>query len=68
MATNGPAVPTTQSHAIHRPLGVNQVAITGGLLSQWQERNRAVSIPLGMEQIEQAGSLPNLRLAAGEGR
>ncbi len=62
----GPAVPTSGSHAAHRPLGVDEVAITGGPLGRWQQTNRAASIPLGLVQMEAAGSVPNLRLAAGE--
>lgn len=62
----GPAVPTPASHAVQRPLGIDDVRITGGPLGRWQRINREVSIPLGISQMEKAGSLPNLRLAAGE--
>ncbi|MFF3444956.1 glycoside hydrolase family 127 protein [Streptosporangium sp. NPDC002721] len=62
----GPAVPTPGSRAVRRPLGVGEVVITGGPLGRWQEVNRAASIPLGLVQMERAGSLPNLRRAAGE--
>lgn len=61
----GPAVPTPASRAVQRPLGIGEVTITGGPLGRWQEINRAASIPLGLVQMEQAGSLPNLRRAAG---
>ncbi|MEU7858256.1 beta-L-arabinofuranosidase domain-containing protein [Nonomuraea sp. NPDC049141] len=64
----GPAVPTAESKAVQRPLGIHDVVITGGPFGRWQSVNRAASIPLGLEQMEQAGSLPNLRLAgAGAG-
>ncbi len=62
----GPAVPSKGSGAVQRPLGVDDVEITGGLLGRWQHINRSASIPLGLRQMEAAGSVPNLRLAAGE--
>lgn len=64
--TRGPAVPTADSRAVQRPLGIDDVEITGGPLGRWQRLNRAASIPLGLAQLEKAGSVPNLRLAAGE--
>ncbi|MBB5867308.1 DUF1680 family protein [Allocatelliglobosispora scoriae] len=64
----GPAVPTAGSHAVQRPLGLDEVQITGGPLGRWQQTNRTASIPLGLRQVEQGGSVPNLRLAAGEGK
>ncbi|GAB3422178.1 glycoside hydrolase family 127 protein [Flindersiella endophytica] len=64
--TRGPAVPTAGSKAVQRPLGLDDVRITGGPLGRWQRVNRESSIPLGLEQMEKAGSLPNLRMAAGE--
>ncbi|NUW44141.1 glycoside hydrolase family 127 protein [Nonomuraea rhodomycinica] len=62
----GPAVPTQGAKAVWRPLGVRDVDITGGPMGRWQRINREASIPLGLEQMERAGSVPNLRLAAGE--
>ncbi|MGW7482926.1 glycoside hydrolase family 127 protein [Nonomuraea muscovyensis] len=62
----GPAVPTESSRAVLRPLGVGDVDITGGPLGRWQRINREASIPLGLEQMERAGAVPNLRRAAGE--
>jgi DUF1680 family protein len=64
--TRGPAVPTAGSKAVQRPLGLDDVRITGGPFGRWQRVNRESSIPLGLEQMEKAGSLPNLRMAAGE--
>ncbi|RVX41619.1 hypothetical protein EDD27_4175 [Nonomuraea polychroma] len=64
----GPAVPS--SRAVLRPIGVNDAVITGGPLARWQEINHEASIPLGLEQMERSGALPNLRRAgarAGEG-
>src|ERR1044072_8431709 len=67
----GPAVPTAESKAVQRPLGIHDVVITGGPFGRWQSVNRAASIPLGLEQMEEAGSLPHPRVAgaggAGEG-
>ncbi|TMR97928.1 glycoside hydrolase family 127 protein [Nonomuraea basaltis] len=64
----GPAVPS--SRAVWRPLGIPHVAITGGPFARWQRINHEASIPLGLEQMERSGALPNLRRAgarAGEG-
>ncbi|NUP67230.1 MAG: glycoside hydrolase family 127 protein [Nonomuraea sp.] len=60
----GPAVPRS---AVQRPLGVDDVVIDGGPFGRWQTINREASIPLGLEQLERSGVLPNVRLAAGEG-
>jgi DUF1680 family protein len=37
------------------------VRITGGLLGQWQERNRRATIPHTVEQLRAAGNVDNLR-------
>lgn len=60
----GPAVPTPSGRAVHRPLGIRDVALTGGPLGRWQQVNRAASIPLGIKQLDEVGNLDNLRLAA----
>ncbi|NJP91713.1 glycoside hydrolase family 127 protein [Nonomuraea sp. FMUSA5-5] len=60
----GPLAPST---AVQRPLSIDDVEIHGGPLGRWQRINREASIPLGLEQMEKSGALPNLRLAAGEG-
>src|SRR5688572_27195003 len=60
----GPAVPTPSGRAVHRPLGIRDVALTGGPLGRWQQVNRDASIPLGIKQLGEAGNLDNLRLAA----
>ncbi|REF35979.1 glycoside hydrolase family 127 protein [Thermasporomyces composti] len=62
----GPAVPTATSRAVHRPLGIEDVVLTGGPFGRWQAINREVSIPLGLRQLEKAGNLDNLRLTAGQ--
>jgi uncharacterized protein len=63
--TCGPAVPTAQAQVRHRPLGLRDVELTGGPLARWQQINRDASIPLGLKQLDEAGNLDNLRLAAG---
>ena len=51
----------------HRPLGRAGIRLTGGLLHDWQQRNRAASLPLALRQLEAAGNLDNLRLAIAGG-
>ncbi len=63
----GPAIPSPSASVALRPLGRDGVTITSGLLHQWQERNRATSLPLALRQLETAGNLANLRLATGAG-
>ncbi len=62
---SGPAVPTSSAKAALRPLGVRDVTIQAGPLARWQQLNGQTSIPLGLKQLEAAGNLHNLRLAAG---
>ncbi len=59
----GPLAPST---GVQRPLGIDDVEIEGGPFGRWQRINREAGIPLGLEQMEKSGALPNLRLAAGE--
>jgi hypothetical protein len=44
-----------------RPIGGSAVRINGGLLHEWQTRNREVTIPHTIEQLEKAGNVENLR-------
>ncbi|QFY10439.1 glycoside hydrolase family 127 protein [Nonomuraea phyllanthi] len=53
--------------AVWRPVGIRDVDITGGPFARWQRINHEASIPLGLEQMESSGALPNLRRAGGEG-
>ena len=55
--------PTASASVAHRPLGGSGARLTGGLLADWQERNRAASLPLAMRQLNAAGNLANLQLA-----
>jgi uncharacterized protein len=59
----GPAIPTARALAAHRPLAHPGTHLTRGLLHDWQERNRAASLPLALRQLVAAGNLENLRLA-----
>ncbi|MEV0381319.1 beta-L-arabinofuranosidase domain-containing protein [Nonomuraea sp. NPDC050643] len=60
----GPLAPSTGAQW---PLSIDDVEIHGGPFGRWQRINREHSIPLGLEQMERSGAVPNLRLAAGEG-
>ena len=63
----GPVRPSASAAVAHRPLGAGGVRLAGGLLGDWQRRNRAVSLPLALRQMETAGNLGNLRLAVAGG-
>ena len=58
-------VPTAAARVRLRPLDPTGVQILGGLLGDRQRVNREVTIPHGTEQLERAGTLENLRVAAG---
>jgi DUF1680 family protein len=53
------------SHARWHMLPLEAVTLTGGFWARWQDINRRVSLPHGLQMLEQAGNLDNLRLAAG---
>jgi DUF1680 family protein len=59
--------PAATTKGRRHPLGLGQVAITGGFWAPRQTRNGADAIPSGQDQLEKAGNLHNLRLAAGIG-
>ena len=63
-ATDGPVRPTPGAAVAHMPLSRQDVHLADGLLQQWQQRNRAASLPLALRQLEAAGNLDNLRLAS----
>ena len=66
----GPAIPSPAASVALRPLPRAGIRISSGLLHDWQERNRATSLPLALRQLEVAGNLGNLRLVidgAGDG-
>jgi DUF1680 family protein len=60
---HGPVRLGPDSRAALRPL--DGARIDGGFWARRQRANRAVSLPDGAEQLERAGNLHNLRLAAG---
>jgi DUF1680 family protein len=57
--------PTASARVRLRPIDARGVTIRGGLLAERQRVNREVTIPLGAEELERAGTLDNLRIAAG---
>jgi DUF1680 family protein len=60
---HGPVRLGPGAHAALRPL--DGARIDGGFWARRQHANRQVSLPDGAEQLERAGNLHNLRLAAG---
>ena len=58
----GPAIPSSGAAVALRPLPYTGARLSGGLLHDWQDRNRAASLPLALRQLEAAGNLGNLRL------
>ncbi|MGN6176653.1 MAG: glycoside hydrolase family 127 protein [Streptosporangiaceae bacterium] len=63
-APGGPVSPTPGAVTAHRPLGKPGAELSGGLLRDWQARNRDISLPLALRHLQTAGNLENLRLAA----
>ena len=59
--------PAAATHGRWQPLGLGQAKITGGFWAPRQARNGEDAIPGGQDQLETAGNLQNLRLAAGIG-
>jgi DUF1680 family protein len=58
--------PSTQATGWRlRPLGPSRARIVDGFLAERQRINRQRTIPHGFAQLRQAGTLDNLRLAAG---
>ncbi|TDU87234.1 hypothetical protein EV138_0752 [Kribbella voronezhensis] len=44
-----------------RPLRTDEVELTGGLLHDWQRRNRQATVPHALAELRAAGNLDNLR-------
>ncbi|MEV5968321.1 beta-L-arabinofuranosidase domain-containing protein [Kribbella sp. NPDC051952] len=59
--------PAAATRGHWQPLGLGQSKITGGFWAPRQLRNGESAIPSGQDQLETAGNLQNLRLAAGIG-
>ncbi|HKE63095.1 MAG TPA: beta-L-arabinofuranosidase domain-containing protein [Micromonosporaceae bacterium] len=63
----GPVSPLATGRLAVRPLGLDQVEVTGGFFGEWQQRNRDVTAPHALGWLERDGSVDNLRrLGAGE--
>jgi hypothetical protein len=60
-----PVVPTRNAGVRLRPIGLRGSRIEGGLWADRRRTNREITIPFGAEQLEEAGNLLNLKLAAG---
>ena len=61
------AAPTAAARVRLRPVDARGVAIRDGLLADRQRVNREVTLLRGAEELERAGTLDNLRIAAGRG-
>jgi uncharacterized protein len=61
----GSVAPTAVARVRLRPLDPTGVRILGGLLADRQRVNRELTLLLGAEELERAGTLDNLRIAAG---
>ncbi|GAB2553099.1 glycoside hydrolase family 127 protein [Kribbella endophytica] len=59
--------PVATTRAVLQPIGLGRARITGGFWAPRQQRNAENAIPSGQDQLETAGNLQNLRLAAGIG-
>lgn len=57
--------PTGSARVRLRPIGGRGVVIRDGLLAERQRVNREVTLLRGAEELERAGTLENLRIAAG---
>jgi DUF1680 family protein len=57
----GPVSPTPTARLALHPLGLDQVALTGGMFGEWQRRNRSVTTPHALAWLERDGSVDNLR-------
>jgi uncharacterized protein len=60
-----PVLPTPNARVRLRPLGLSGSRVEGGLWADRRRSNHEITIPFGAEQLEAAGNLLNLKLAAG---
>jgi len=58
----GPVSPLASDQTSLRPLGLDQVVLTGGEWREWQVANRRVTTPHALHWLEADGSVDNLRL------
>ncbi len=49
------------STGVVEPLATDAVQLTGGLLADWQRRNRLATVPHALAELRKAGNLDNLR-------
>lgn len=64
---HGPVAPTASAHSVQRPLQLDAVRLgAAGMLGAWQQRNRRATIPHAIDQLEQSGTLANMRRVTGE--
>jgi DUF1680 family protein len=61
----GPVSPVATERLAVRPLGLDQVELTGGFWGRWQRSNREVTTPHALGWLERDGSVENLRRLAG---
>ena len=59
-------LPTSGALGRYRPIDARHVRLTGGFWADRLTTNREATIPHGFGQLTEAGTLQNLRLAAGE--
>jgi hypothetical protein len=62
------AAPTASAHVGLRPIDARGVVIDDGLLAERRRTNHEVTLLRGLEEMEKAGTLENLRIAAGRSR
>jgi len=62
---NSCVVPTASARVRLRPIDSRDIVIRDGLLADRQRVNREVTLLHGAEELERAGTLDNLRIAAG---
>jgi uncharacterized protein len=58
--------PTAAATSTYRPVGATDVTVTAGFWADRLATNGRRTIPVGFEQLERAGNLHNLGLAAGK--
>ncbi len=58
-------MPTASATSVYTPVGAESLRVTGGFWDARLRTNRERTLPHGFEQLERAGNLANLRMAAG---
>ncbi len=65
-APSAAVAPTEAALSTYRPIGATDVTVTAGFWADRLATNGQRTIPVGFEQLDRAGNLHNLRLAAGK--